>query len=198
MRLTLGKATLLALLLATLAFGFSRHERRVRQERRLAAVTSELAGRRVGVRCPGFLAGLVDVRAEAGRVEFDDQGRPADHTDLAPDTCRMLAHLGSVDFSCLGAGHCAFHEFEAAWAIHTLAHEAQHLRGIGDEAAAECYALQSTAQAAERLGVEPAVARELQAWIYVRGYPNEPDEYRTSACRDGGPLDLRPDSRTFP
>src|SRR2546423_3774196 len=120
MRLTLGKAILLALLLGALAFGFSRHERRMHEEGRLAAVTSTLAGRPVGVRCPGFLSGLVDVRAEAGRVEFDEQGQPADHTDLSPDTCRALARLGSVDFSCLEAGRCAFRQFDAAWAIHTL------------------------------------------------------------------------------
>jgi len=198
MRLTVGHAILLALLLAVLGFGLSRHERRVHEEHRLAAVTSALAGRPVGVRCPGFLAGLVDVRAEAGRVAFDAEGRPADHTDLAPDTCRTLAHLSSVDFSCLDAGPCGFREFEAAWAIHTLAHEAQHLRGISNEAIAECYGLQVTADAAVRLGIDPLRARELQAWIYTRGYPNEPDEYRTSACRDGGPLDLRPAAAVFP
>jgi hypothetical protein len=41
-------------------------------------------------------------------------------------------------------------------------------------------------------------AQKLQTWVYLKGYPNEPDEYRTEECRDGGSLDLRPQSTTWP
>jgi hypothetical protein len=34
--------------------------------------------------------------------------------------------------------------------------------------------------------------------VYARGYPNEPDDYRSDECRDGGQLDLRPASPFFP
>jgi hypothetical protein len=116
----------------------------------------------------------------------------------APQTCKALRHLDRVDFSCLDSGVCGFAQFSAAWAAHTLAHEAFHLRGFEDEGVTECYALQNTAFVAERLGVPAHRAEQLQAWIYARGYPNEPAEYHSALCYDGGPLDLRPQTTTFP
>jgi len=192
----LAAALLIAGALA--AVGFARHEDRIREQDRLAAIATQLAGRTVGVRCPSFLASLVRTRTEGGYVEFDAQGRPADHTDLSPETCKALRHLDRVDFTCIGRGDCGFKEFKAAWAAHTLAHESFHLRGIPTEAIAECYALQNTAFVAERLGVPTGQAKALQKWVYVRGYPNEPDEYRTDRCGNGGEYDLRPESTQFP
>ena len=191
-------AALLLIVGALAAVGFARHENRIREQDRLAAVASDLAGRHVGVHCPGFLSGLVDTHGEPGRVQFDASGRPAGHTDLAPSTCKSLRHLDRVDFSCLGRGDCGYPEFKAAWAAHTLAHESFHLRGIQDEGITECYALQNTAFVAERLGVKTEQAQQLQAWVYAKGYPNEPEDYRSSNCYDGGPLDLRPQSNVFP
>ena len=183
---------------ALAAVGFARHESRVREQNRLAAIATELAGRTVGVRCPSFLASLVDTSGEAGRVTFDAAGRPTDHTDLAPDTCKALRHLDHVDFSCIGSDTCGFKQFMAAWSVHTLAHESFHLRGYQDEGVTECYALQNTAFVAERLGLTTDVAQQLQAWVYARGYPNEPQEYHAAGCYDGGPLDLRPQSSVWP
>jgi hypothetical protein len=180
------------------ALGFARRENRLREQDRLAVIASDLAGRKVGVRCPGFLSSLVDVRGEAGRVRFDGSGRPAGHTDLSPQTCKALRHLDRVDFTCLDRGDCGYAEFKAGWGAHTLAHEAFHLRGYQEEAVAECYALQHTAFVAERLGVATEQAQKLQQWLFLKGYPNEPDEYRTADCRDGGPLDLRPQQSAFP
>ena len=161
-------------------------------------IASQLAGRDVGVHCPSFLGALVDTHGEAGRVQFDASGRPADHTDLSPETCKALRHLDRVDFTCLARGDCGFSQFQAAWAAHTLAHESFHLRGFSDEGVTECYALQNTAFVAEQLGVATEQARRLQALVYEKGYPNEPEEYHSSKCYDGGPLDLRPESRLFP
>ncbi len=191
-------AALLLIVGALAAVGFARHEDRIHQQNRLAVIASELAGRKVGVHCPGFLATLVDVRTEGGRVQFDGSGHPADHTDLSPSTCKALRHLDRVDFTCIDRGDCGYSQFNAGWAAHTLAHESFHLRGFQSEAITECYALQNTALVAERLGVPAEQAQKLQTWVYLRGYPNEPDEYRTSDCRDGGPLDLRPQSNEFP
>jgi hypothetical protein len=183
---------------ALAALGFARREDRLREQDSLAAIASDLAGRKVGVHCPSFLASLVDTRGEAGRVQFDDAGRPADHTDLSPQTCRALRHIKGVDFTCLDRGDCGYREFKAAWAAHTLAHEAFHLRGVQDEGVTECYALQNTAFVAERLGVATERAEKLQAWLFVKGYPNEPTEYQSAQCHDGGPLDLRPQVAEFP
>jgi hypothetical protein len=106
--------------------------------------------------------------------------------------------MQGVDFTCIAGDSCGFKEFKAAWAAHTLAHESFHLRGYGDEGVAECYALQNTAFVAERLGVPIAQARQLQAWVYKRGYPNEPEDYHSAQCYDGGPLDLRRNTNEFP
>lgn len=180
------------------AVGFARHEERIQEQDRLAVIASDLAGRKVGVRCPSFLSSLVDTRGESGRVLFDASGRPADHTDLSPQTCKALRRLDRVDFDCVERGDCGYDEFQAGWAAHTLAHEAFHLRGHQDEGVTECYALQNTAFVAERLGVPTEQAEHLQAWLFATGYPNEPEEYRSSQCYDRGPLDLRPQHTEFP
>lgn len=191
-------AVLLVIVGALAALGFARREERLRAQDRLAAVASDLAGRKVGVRCPSFLSSLADTHGEAGRVQFDDAGRPADHTELSPQSCKALRHIQSVDFTCLDRGNCGYREFKVAWAAHTLAHEAFHLRGLEDEGVTECYALQNTAFVAERLGVAAEQAEKLQTWLFVKGYPNEPMEYHSSGCYDGGPLDLRPEQTEFP
>lgn len=191
-------AVVLLIVGALAALGFSRHERGVLEQERLAAVASDLAGRKIAVRCPGFLSSLVDTHGEAGQVRFAADGRPENHTDLSPQTCKALRRLARVDFSCIDRGDCGFPQFDAAWAAHTLAHEAFHLRGFQDEGVTECYAIQNTAFVAERLGVAGPQARKLQAWIFARGYPNEPQEYRSAQCYNGGPLDLRPNVATFP
>jgi len=191
-------AALLLIVGALAAVGFARHEDRIRQQDRLGVVASYLAGRKVAVHCPSFLSGLVDTHGEAGRVQFDGSGRPANHTDLAPETCRSLRHLDRVDFGCIDRDDCGYAQFKAAWAAHTLAHESFHLRGFQDEGVTECYALQNTAFVAERLGVTDELAERLQSWVYRDGYPNEPEDYHSANCYDGGPLDLRRNSPVFP
>jgi hypothetical protein len=191
-------AGILLIVGALSALGFARREGRIHQQKTLAAVASELAARPVGVRCPGFFTSLVRVGSEAGSVKFDGDGRPANYTELAPETCSALRHIDRVDFSCLDNDTCTYKEFKVAWAAHTLAHEAFHLRGFEAEAIAECYALQTTAFVAERLGVDAATAQRLQRWVYTDGYPNEPEDYRSDECRDGGRLDLRPQTAAFP
>ena len=180
------------------ALGFARHEERIRQQDELAVIAGDLAGRKVGIRCPSFLSSLVETRGEGGRVQFDAAGNPADYAELSPDTCKALRQMDRIDFSCLARDVCGYKEFNAGWAAHTLAHEAFHLRGFQDEGVTECYALQNTAFVAERLGLATPVARKLQAWVYAEGYPNMPEDYRSSKCYDGGPLDLRPEHAEFP
>ena len=82
-----------------------------------------------------------------------------------------------------------------------LAHESWHLRGVGDEATTECYALQSGVQLGRRLGLDEGRARQLMRQQLtenaLRGA--ESIEYRvTSDCRDGGRLDLDPGGSSFP
>lgn len=193
-----GKALVVLLAAAIVAAGFAKHEERVREEVTLGRIASDIAGRPVGVRCPSFLSGLVDIHGDAGRVQFDGNGRPDNHTDLSPDTCGALRRLPHMNFSCIRRGTCGYAQFDAAWAAHTLAHEAFHLRGYADEGVAECYGMQNTAFVAERLGVAPRVAQRLQRWVWQKGFANEPDAYRSPACVAGGQLDLTPQTPSWP
>lgn len=198
MRPTIGKAVLLALAVALGGVGLAKHENRIREQDALAKIASELAGRKVGVRCPGFFGRLADTHGEAGRVRFDADGAPADHTDLSPETCKELRKIARVDFSCLDDRSCGYKQFQAGWAAHTLAHESFHLRGISDEGVTECYALQNTSFVAQRLGVSKGRADELQQWLFAEGYPNEPPDYHAAGCYAGGPLDLTPETPAWP
>jgi hypothetical protein len=193
-----GKAILLLLVGSLVALGWTKHSDRVREQDRLAVVASGIVGHKVGVRCPNFVKKLVYTRSEGGRVQFDENGRPANHTDLAPWTCDYLRHVTKVDFTCIAKASCGEREFGTAWAIKTLAHESFHMRGISLENAAECYGMQTTAQMAVKLGVPPRHAEQLQRWLWTTSYSHEPDEYTTPLCRNGGPLDLHPLSQSWP
>jgi hypothetical protein len=86
-------------------------------------------------------------------------------------------------------------------ALAVLAHEAWHLRGVSDEGITECYSLQSGVEIGRRLGLSLDSARRLMrqqlAENALRGRANP--AYRVPAdCRDGGQLDLKPDSSRFP
>jgi hypothetical protein len=72
------------------------------------------------------------------------------------------------------------------------------MRGVGAEAQTECYAMQTTANVAVSLGIPEGRAEQLQRWVWSRGYPNEPAEYSTTDCHNGGPLDLHPGSSLWP
>ena len=87
---------------------------------------------------------------------------------------------------------------QLAWATSALAHESFHLRGVRDEAAAECYGLQATALAAERLGAPPAYAERLGTYTFWNVRPPVDYGYFSPECRDGGALDLHPSSDAWP
>ena len=84
-----------------------------------------------------------------------------------------------------------------ALAVNALAHEAVHTEGVYDEAVAQCYAMQRTTQLAVLLGKSRSFGRELARLVWVH-YGDFPRRYRSSACHDGGRLDLRPRSHVWP
>jgi hypothetical protein len=179
---------LVALLLAAVAFvGFRLTEKRA-DEGRFAAIAREIAHRDVSIDCQGRVGELVDVDGEYGSVEFDSDGRPSSKARLDRTICASLARLARGD----GAG-----VEQGALAVEALAHEAYHLAGVQDEAATQCYGLQAMRFVAARLGV----ARDLGD-AYVRAavarYPTLAEEYRSVECREGGALDLHPETGVFP
>jgi hypothetical protein len=181
-----------------------RHDRLVNQ-RRLAAVASEIAGRPVQIRCPGVVGRVLSWDIVEGSVRFDAYGRPASDAQLRTASCAELDALAegrrAAVLACVAAPPAAGCEPGAgalASAVDVLAHESFHLRGIMDEGETECRSLQTMALAAQRLGATAEQGHALAAHEYRTGYQLMPDRYRSPACADGGPLDLHPDDPRWP
>jgi hypothetical protein len=164
----------------------------------LDRVAQEISGRRdVSVRC-----GATSDPSILGTVTFygDSPGREA---LLAPPVCTTLRRLWkgrrpSLACTELGHGQCGRDVVELAWAASALAHESYHLGGVRNEAAAECYGLQSTALVAWRLHAPPAYAELLATYTFWNVRPPVDYGYFSPECRDGGTLDLHPSSSTWP
>jgi hypothetical protein len=77
-----------------------------------------------------------------------------------------------------------------AWSVHALAHESVHASGIPNEALAECYGLQATAEVATRLGRTRDEGRYLAAVYWKHWYVWAAHRYHSAECRDGGRLDV--------
>jgi hypothetical protein len=181
-----------------LAWGWTHHQRSV-TEHRLAAVASELAGRSVGVRCQGFWAEMLDIGQRTGEVDFPPD-RPPDHMFLTRPICKHLrsftdGHRGSLDcLTTIDWSHwsvpanyndaCARQARPTAEAITTLAHESMHLRGITNEAQAQCQAIRADAWTTVRLGGSEAQGAAVAAFALAL-QPAMPEEYQ-SGCRLSG------------
>jgi hypothetical protein len=195
---------LLVILIPVAAFSLWDHHKREENEARLGDVASAIAQRSVGVDCPGFWRQLVDVRGEDGRVHFDVAGRPSDSAELSGQTCERLedfARAGTKPaFDCLVPEdrHCKREVVETARALSTLAHEAFHLAGIRDEAAAECYATQTVDFVTEKLGATAAQGKIVATWAARTSPRTHPEEYHSQECRSGGALDLEPRTAAWP
>jgi hypothetical protein len=162
-------------------------ETRQEAQARFSAEASVVAGKPVRIRCDeaGDFVGAVQhadgVAAVGGDLAY-----------LTPERCLdlyRLAFQGEVRGS------------QTARSIAVLAHEAWHLRGVRDEGETECYALQSGVELGQRLGLSEERARQLmrQQLVENSGRGAATLEYRVPPeCRDGGPLDLRPDDPRFP
>ena len=165
---------------------------------RLDRIAQAISGRRdVSVRC-----GATGGPTILGRVLFYGD-RPGREALLAPQVCGTLERLrtrGGPSLACtaLGGGACDENVVALAWSTSALAHESFHLRGVRDEAAAECYGLQSTAFVARALGAPPAYAQRLAAYTFWNVRPPVDYGYFSPECRDGGKLDLRPQTTRWP
>jgi len=167
----------------------------------LSRVAKNLSGRDVEVRCwsvPDWYRldaerrALVDDSTRIGlRGGFSSFDRK--RIDLGTFGCLDLARLLYEDDALSIADRA-----DQAWAVGLLAHESMHIRGIGNEATAECYGMQAIPRAAALLGLEEKEGRQL-ADLYRSGwYPRMDTDYRSKECRDGGELDLRPEDGIWP
>ena len=172
-------------------------------EPRLSAVLSALAGHRSQARCWSRTDWQ---RLSRQRSTWPRHGRrlgpwsayasPAhDEAQFSPTLCAVLSRVAYQDipaWSDVWPNALAF-------SVATLSHEAQHLRGILNEAQAECYGLQTITRTAELLGRSRAEGRYLAELYWRDEYPDIRDSaYRSKECRDGGKLDLHPASNVWP
>ncbi len=154
---------------------------------RFSSEASRIAEKPVTIECD-------ESGAHVGVVQHADGAAVVggDVAFLTPERCfdlYRLAFEGEVTSSQTGR------------ALAVLAHEAWHLRGEGNEGATECYALQSAVGLGVRFGLsEDAAAQMMRQQLAAnidRGQAG--GEYLVPAdCRDGGRLDLDPDSARFP
>lgn len=162
-------------------------ERRADAVARFSDEAARIAEKPVSIRCD-------EARDYVGAVQHADGVATlgGDLAILTPEICHDLYRLafeGEVTGSRTGR------------AVAVLAHEAWHLRGVGDEATTECYALQSGVELGIRLGLSEGTARQLMRQQLtenaLRGASSI--EYRvTSECSDDGRLDLDPGGSSFP
>jgi hypothetical protein len=160
---------------------------RTAAEARFSDEASRVAGKEVTIRCDeaGDYVGAVQ-HADGAAVVGGDLAY------LTPERCLDLYRLafeGEVTSS------------QTARALAVLAHEAWHLRGVSNEGETECYALQTGVEMGQRLGLSADTARRLMRQQLVENALRRGGtlEYRVPPdCRDGGRLDLRPDTTRFP
>ncbi len=149
---------------------------------------------------PADWQAIVDEVGTPADLELGGVVRAGDPTILlAPVTCLSLDGVPRApELPCLVdvRDRCRAGSTEAAIGLATLAHEAQHVDGVQDEAVADCRALQRVDDVARALGVPADQAAQIGA--FVRHLRITPDEYRSDECRPGGDLDLEPDTPAFP
>jgi hypothetical protein len=156
---------------------------------RLSGVATRLGRGRAEVRCwsPGEWGSLV---RELGQ---------GDEVTAYTTIDRRRVHLPSHTCSWLRVTRLRrVPRLPRAEALATFAHELEHLRGVDDEARAECYSYQNLATVAEALGASSAEARRLSSIAWRNGYPPSDPDYVSAECRNGGRLDLHPDRGRWP
>ena len=162
-------------------------ETRAAATQRFSREGSRIAGKPVTIRCD-------EAGSRVGAVQHSDGVAIVGGTVayLAPERCLDLYRLtfkGEITSS------------RTARALAVLAHESWHLRGSRNEGTTECFALQSAVNLGRSFGLSADTARQMmrqqltENQLHARGssdYLVPPD------CKDGGPLDLDPDSSRFP
>jgi hypothetical protein len=172
-----------------------------RIEPRFSRVASSLAGRRAQVRCwsPEDWEKRASEWARWPSTSWVGSwggytSADGERVNLAPAVCVLLTRLAYQRVPVYEDGW----PDGLAWSVALLAHEAQHVRGVLNEAKAECYGMQSVRTAAQALGRTAEEGRYL-AWLYwENSYPSGDAPYRSRECRNGGSLDLHPRSDVWP
>jgi hypothetical protein len=195
---------LLALLLALVVTQVFWFQRETSTEKRLGEIASWVAGAEVNVYCPSIWRRLVDISSSQGTAHYRSDGSKGGQARLTHKVCGAFENeaeegfRGSYDCLLAQEPSCPDGVYELTRAVHVLTHEAVHLSGIHDEAVTECYAVQTDAAVARRLGATEAQAHAIAAYMYL-GNALAPPPYRFSSdCRPRSRLDLHPETAAWP
>lgn len=150
------------------------------EEHRLSHIASELVGATAQVRCQPLSHAMVDASGDLGHVRIVD-GAAERTTLIKNEQCRLIGRYADGDQDQPSDDEVV--------AVHVLTHESMHMRGLLDEALAECAAVQRDELTATALGADPAAARALAIRYWREVYPRMPAAYRTTDCGPGGSLD---------
>jgi hypothetical protein len=138
-------------------------------------------------------------------ITLFEGSHPAGYFLMLPDLCKQLAAFraspASYDPRACTDGECLSRDADAAMAIATVSHESYHLLGYKNEAKVECYGMQSIWFVASKLGASIAESQAIASFYATRMYPlrrTRTPAYWSSECREGGTLDLRPTSASWP
>jgi hypothetical protein len=165
-----------------------------------SAAAGDLVGRTVEVRCwsapqwavltrQAFAYKHVRLGPEGGYASYDHH-----LVNLAPRICE---HLDDVAYRRFVPTTYA-DRYWVSWSLQTLALDAFQLARTKNAAEAECYALQSIARLATRLGLDRLHAQALARLYWRRIYFELAPDYRSPMCVNGGDFDLRPDTSAWP
>ena len=165
-------------------------------------IASDLTGRDVEVRCwseadwaerskevTSWTHGKMRPGEWTAYVSYDHE-----RANLSPSICRSLGRWAYER----RWPDDRWERYNFAWSVKVLAHETQHLKGIDNEAEADCYGLQAMTDVAARLGIDDERARWLAEYAWRHLYARTQGEYWSAECRDGGELDERPNSSVWP
>jgi hypothetical protein len=165
-------------------------------------IASDLTGRDVEVRCwseadwakrskevTSWTHGEMRPGEWTAYVSYDHE-----RANLSPSICRSLGRWAYER----RWPDDRWESYNFAWSVKVLAHETQHLKGIDNEAEADCYGLQAITAVAARLGLDDERARWLADYAWLHLYPRSDDGYWSPECRDGGQLDVRRGSSIWP
>ena len=115
--------------------------------------------------------------------------------DLDPGVCATLGRYQRR----IRPSALSYQNFELAEALVVLTHQAEHLMApSASEVDVECYAVQHVRPLVQAAGWGPAFATEIALHAWEISYQQLPPQFRTSGCRNGGPLDRNPSSNAWP
>jgi hypothetical protein len=172
-----------------------------RRRRDLSDIVSSSVGLRPDVYCwqsAGWAPFLEQYAIVRGGEEASLKGI-ADGTrnriELDPGVCAGLRwYLGR-----LRPDPLSYENFEMAEALMVLTHQAEHLKApSASEPEVECYAVQHVRPLVRAAGWGAGYATELALQAWELSYQQLPQQFRTPACRNGGPLDRNPRSSAWP